>query len=107
MTEQERDIQIALGTLKEYAVQFIFGSPPQYLVYIPKIIDIGRYTFWKNCVYATIVFAVDEKDALNIAREEAFQKKKWQKGFTDYRADCAPWRVDSLKKELKKELKIE
>ena len=39
MTEQEREIQIALGTLKEYPVQFIFGSPPQYFGYIPKIID--------------------------------------------------------------------
>jgi hypothetical protein len=36
------------------------------------------------------VFAINEKDALNIAREKAFDEKKWQKGLTDWQASDDP-----------------
>lgn len=100
MTEEERKIQIALGTLTEYGVWFAFGDLPRYNQgrVIPRI---SRQTYMKTCIYTTIIFATNEKEAIMIAYVEMIQKKKWQKGYNGfYRVSNNSHIIEEIKRNL-------
>jgi len=104
MAEEEYEVQRALGTLKEFAIVFIFGQPHWYENFKDAIekknkvsTDIRNNPRWAECIYTTTIYAVNEKDALIRAQQKTFKKKEWQKGFCYYQIEDNPELIRTVK----------